>query len=167
MQRQHSSSTVFLLVLAIFGVLLVGYVSLRDPQQPATMTGRLVGRTARFPIALDPTVLPIIKRAILDADGTVIDGLIQGCSYRIWWIIRICASEWIRAGFFYGCMPPDHLHVAPLAHYRFAQAPVGPNGPTSPQRTPSGAGGSGTAKSSRTLQRRLVNPAAIAGVRCR
>src|SRR5262245_17057133 len=27
-------------------------------------------------------------------------------------------------------MPPDHLHVAPLAHYHFARAPVGPNGPT-------------------------------------
>jgi hypothetical protein len=77
MRRQHSSSTIFLLILALFGVLLAGYVSLRDPQQPATMTGHLVGRTARFPIAIDPAILPIIKRAILDADGTVIDGLIQ------------------------------------------------------------------------------------------
>jgi hypothetical protein len=63
LRRQHSSSTVFLLVLAIFGVVLTGYISLRDGQPPATMTGRLVGRTARFPIAIDPAVLPIIKRA--------------------------------------------------------------------------------------------------------
>ena len=77
MRRQHSSSTIFLLILASIGVALVGYVSLRDGQQPAAMTGRLVGRTARFPIAADPAVLPIIKRAILEADSTVIDGLIQ------------------------------------------------------------------------------------------
>ena len=77
MRRQHSSSAIFLLILATIGVALAGYVSLRDGQPPATKTGRLVGRTARFPIALDPAVLPIIRHAILDADGTVIDGLIQ------------------------------------------------------------------------------------------
>jgi hypothetical protein len=77
MRRQQSGSIIFLLVLATIGVVLAGYVSLRDPQPPAIMSGRLVGRTARFPIAVDPAALPIIRRAILDADGTVIDGLIQ------------------------------------------------------------------------------------------
>ena len=59
MRRQRSSSTVFLLILAIFGVVLTGYVSLRNGQQPATMTGRFVGRTAHFPTAAGPEVLPI------------------------------------------------------------------------------------------------------------
>jgi tetratricopeptide (TPR) repeat protein len=52
------------------------------------------------------------------------------CSYRVWWIIPICPFDWIRARFFYGCMPPDHLHVALLARYCFAQVPVGPKTPT-------------------------------------
>jgi hypothetical protein len=76
MRRRHHASTIFLLILASIGVVFAVYVSLRDTQPPPT-TGRLVGRTTRFPVAVEPAALPLVEQAILDADSTLLDGLIQ------------------------------------------------------------------------------------------
>jgi hypothetical protein len=76
MRRRHHASTIFLLILASIGVVFAVYVGLRDAQPPPTM-GPLVGRTTLFPIAVEPAALPLVEQAILDADSTLLDGLIQ------------------------------------------------------------------------------------------
>jgi hypothetical protein len=77
MRRRHSSNAIFLLILLMIGVVLAGYVSLRDAHASAATTARLVGRTTRFPIAVELSVLPVVQQAMVNADSAVIDGLIQ------------------------------------------------------------------------------------------
>ena len=77
MRRQRAGQAIFLLILVLAGIVLAGYVSLRNRQQPTITTGYLVGRTARFAIAVDPAVLPLVQQAMLNADTAVLDGLVQ------------------------------------------------------------------------------------------
>jgi hypothetical protein len=90
------------------------------------------------------------------------------CSYQTWWIIPITPFNRARARFYTHPLPlripklPIRPAVAQSAARQRASAPNFP----SPQPVPSGAGASGTLKRYCTLQRRLVSPAAMAGVRC-
>jgi len=84
----------------------------------------------------------------------------------IWWIIPISPSDRIRTHFCAIWQPRSSSCV----FMQLAALPPGASGAgrsriSRPQAAPSGAGTSGTASSSRTVQRRFVSPAAIAGVR--
>jgi hypothetical protein len=77
MQQHRHISTILLLTLPIIGLVLAGYVSLNDAHQPAATIARLVGRTPSFPVAVEVEVIPVTELAILAADTTLIDSLIQ------------------------------------------------------------------------------------------
>jgi hypothetical protein len=90
----------------------------------------------------------------------------DGCSYQMWWIIRIYLPDRIRVCFHTISVFAHRFLGSHAAHHILSRLCKDcPSPLPRPHPAPIGSEESGITSRSRTVQRRLVNPTAIAGVR--